>query len=89
MIFIPLTEDENLVFRGNSFATKAMDSYMKMIGESVIQQRFLVFENYCCFFRICLSPKQIHTKVAGSRFLKNLRQILENNRKRKHVTAIF
>ena len=28
-------EDENLVFRGNSFATKAMDSYMKMIGESV------------------------------------------------------
>ena len=29
------TEDENLVFRGNSFATKAMDSYMKMIGESV------------------------------------------------------
>ena len=30
-------EDENLVFRGNSFATKAMDSYMKMIGESVSQ----------------------------------------------------
>ncbi|KAL9987866.1 hypothetical protein ACROYT_G002239 [Oculina patagonica] len=29
------TEDENLVFRGNSFATKAMDSYMKMIGESI------------------------------------------------------
>lgn len=32
---ILFTEDENLVFRGNSFATKAMDSYMKMIGESV------------------------------------------------------
>lgn len=32
---ISLAEDENLVFRGNSFATKAMDSYMKMIGESV------------------------------------------------------
>lgn len=48
--FIHLTEDENLVFRGNSFATKAMDSYMKMIGESVSQQRFLVFENYCYFF---------------------------------------
>ncbi|XP_022786888.1 disabled homolog 2-interacting protein-like isoform X2 [Stylophora pistillata] len=30
-------EDENLVFRGNSFATKAMDSYMKMIGESYLQ----------------------------------------------------
>ena len=36
--FFWLTEDENLVFRGNSFATKAMDSYMKMIGESVSQQ---------------------------------------------------
>lgn len=34
---ILFTEDENLVFRGNSFATKAMDSYMKMIGESVSQ----------------------------------------------------
>lgn len=34
---ISLAEDENLVFRGNSFATKAMDSYMKMIGESVSQ----------------------------------------------------
>ena len=36
--FFCLTEDENLVFRGNSFATKAMDSYMKMIGESVSRQ---------------------------------------------------
>ncbi|KAK2559166.1 Disabled-like protein 2-interacting protein [Acropora cervicornis] len=35
---ISLTEDENLVFRGNSFATKAMDSYMKMIGESYLQE---------------------------------------------------
>lgn len=31
-------EDENLVFRGNSFATKSMDSYMKMIGESYLQE---------------------------------------------------
>ena len=27
--------DENLLFRGNSFATKAMDYYMKMVGEEV------------------------------------------------------
>ena len=38
VLFFCLTEDENLVFRGNSFATKAMDSYMKMIGESVSRQ---------------------------------------------------
>ncbi|XP_032231621.2 ras GTPase-activating protein nGAP isoform X3 [Nematostella vectensis] len=30
--------DENLVFRGNSFATKAMDTYMKMVGESYLQE---------------------------------------------------
>ena len=41
VLFFCLTEDENLVFRGNSFATKAMDSYMKMIGESVSRQWFI------------------------------------------------
>ncbi|KAK3730027.1 hypothetical protein QZH41_009531, partial [Actinostola sp. cb2023] len=30
--------DENLIFRGNSFATKAMDTYMKMVGESYLQE---------------------------------------------------
>ena len=30
-------ENENLVFRGNTFATKAVDTYMKMVGEKVGQ----------------------------------------------------
>ena len=34
-IFFVLSADENLLFRGNSFATKAMDYYMKMVGEEV------------------------------------------------------
>ena len=34
--------DENLLFRGNSFATKAMDYYMKMVGEEV-RLKFLLF----------------------------------------------
>ena len=29
------TENENLIFRGNTFATKAVDTYMKMVGENV------------------------------------------------------
>ena len=31
----PVTENENLIFRGNTFATKAVDTYMKMVGETV------------------------------------------------------
>ena len=31
----PVTENENLIFRGNIFATKAVDTYMKMVGETV------------------------------------------------------
>ena len=46
VVSILFTEDENLVFRGNSFATKAMDSYMKMIGESVCWV-FLFYGSLC------------------------------------------
>ena len=28
-------DNENLTFRGNSIATKAMEAYMKLIGEKV------------------------------------------------------
>jgi RAS protein activator-like 2 len=31
------TDNENLVFRGNTFATKAVDTYMKMVGEKYLR----------------------------------------------------
>ena len=30
-----ITDNENLIFRGNTFATKAVDTYMKTVGEGV------------------------------------------------------
>ena len=37
MAEVETTENENLIFRGNTFATKAVDTYMKMVGETVSQ----------------------------------------------------
>ena len=44
------TENENLIFRGNTFATKAVDTYMKMVGDTVSP---LVLRNY--IIRVLLS----------------------------------
>ena len=37
------TVDENLTFRGNSLATKSIDTYMKMIGKSYLQDTLGAF----------------------------------------------
>ena len=39
------TADENLTFRGNSLATKSIDTYMKMIGKSYLQDTLGAFVN--------------------------------------------
>ena len=35
--FYLILDDEHLTFRGNSLATKAMESYMKLVGENYLQ----------------------------------------------------
>ena len=36
-------ENENLIFRGNTFATKAVDTYMKMVGEMYLHEALTPF----------------------------------------------
>jgi len=36
-------ENENLTFRGNTLATKSMDTYMKMVGNKYLQKTFAEF----------------------------------------------
>lgn len=48
MFFFPSilnTDNEHLTFRGNSIATKAMEAYMKLVGEKV---SILLY--FICFF---------------------------------------
>ena len=35
--YLIFVDDEHLTFRGNSLATKAMESYMKLVGENYLQ----------------------------------------------------
>ncbi|XP_019857271.1 PREDICTED: disabled homolog 2-interacting protein-like [Amphimedon queenslandica] len=38
-------DNENLIFRGNTFATKAVDTYMKMVGEAYLRETLKPFIN--------------------------------------------
>ena len=42
-----LSDNENLIFRGNTFATKAVDTYMKMVGDAVSMYMY-VHVHYVC-----------------------------------------
>jgi RAS protein activator-like 2 len=46
MAEVETLEDENLIFRGNTFATKAMDTYMKMVGDRYLKETLGQFVRY-------------------------------------------
>ena len=49
-----ITENENLVFRSNTFATKAVDMFMKMVGETVSRSHFGMIL-FTCAQIMCMS----------------------------------
>ena len=52
-------ENENLIFRGNTFATKAVDTYMKMVGETVSRSLYLELQMSSSIFA------EIEDKIRG------------------------
>ena len=38
IIHLIIADNENLTFRGNSIPTKAMEAYMKLVGEKVCSE---------------------------------------------------
>ena len=64
--------DENLLFRGNSFATKAMDYYMKMVGEEV----WILFNVFSIMWNILCKYSIQKLYQSSTRFLIRLFRVL-------------
>ena len=62
-VYIISTENENLIFRGNTFATKAVDTYMKMVGETVRETSVIVST---CVIHPSLSPLIVPSQCPNS-----------------------
>jgi Na+/alanine symporter len=68
--------DENLLFRGNSFATKAMDYYMKMVGEEVRILVRILFTFFSIMWNILCKYSIQKVYQSSTRFLIRLFRVL-------------
>lgn len=67
-------DNENLIFRGNTFATKAVDTYMKTVGEGYLQETLTGF--ICQLLETEEDCEVDPTRILPTSSLQNNQQIL-------------
>ncbi|XP_059484332.1 disabled homolog 2-interacting protein isoform X3 [Neocloeon triangulifer] len=79
MLDIDRVEDERLTFRGNSLATKAMESYLKLVGDSYLRSTLAQFVGDISIGQEeCeVDPLKVGSQTALLKQQKNLRSKVE------------
>ena len=62
------SDNENLTFRGNSIATKAMEAYMKLVGEKVSIHVCIACSHACILHAV----GKKHCNLSGTEFSSRL-----------------
>lgn len=79
LFFSYSAEDERLTFRGNSLATKAMESYLKLVGDSYLRSTLSQFVGSVSLSQEeCeVDPLKVGNQTALQKQQKNLRSKVE------------
>lgn len=83
-LFFFLSEDERLIFRGNSLATKAMEAFLKLTGERYLLETLgeLVSNVLQVGYDCEVDPLKAQSTAALLRQQQNLRNAVENTWKK-------
>lgn len=78
------TEDERLIFRGNSLATKAMEAFLKLTGERYLKETLdeLVCNVLKTGYDCEVDPSKAQSAAALARQQQNLRNAVESTWKK-------
>lgn len=91
MTFCSATEDERLIFRGNSLATKAMEAFLKLTGERYLLEtlRELVSNVLQVGYDCEVDPLKAQSAAALVRQQQNLRNAVESTWKKIVASNVY